>query len=1195
MSQQQESLFSSLTPEVLPKEKLEIYYDAFEYAFSSPEVKNLAITGTYGSGKSTIIRSIQNNFQSFHFLNVSMASFNDDELKKRRNSSFSSENGKDELERLLELSILQQIFYHVKPSEIPDSRFKRIKSITKDDLVFFSLQAIIWLISILFIFLPKQIPFINNFKNIEILRTVAFIVFFWGIWYLIIHLRRVYNNSKVNKLNIQSGEFELDKEVEQSILNKNIDEIIYFFEITKFNVVVFEDLDRFDNKEIFSKLREINLLLNNSKQVGKKVIFIYAIRDDLFEDESRTKFFDFIIPVIPFINYSNSKEILGRSIDNMSIEHKPSKKFIKEISVYIHDMRFLKNVLNEYRIYENKIGSNLNQDKLLSLIFFKNFYPEHFANIHDNNGVLNRIFMKRNHFIREKVQLLRNQIDEIGGELEKIEINRPKDQQTLWLQYVDEIRKQLKLSLGLIVKGHSFIEYSDLYDCSNEIQKLIIESDDLEGRFIQNLDTYPIYLKNQKSGVSFRDIEKLVNPNFSFLKRIDLISGAIKEKHYEEIRDKENIINKIKFDEFSNIVENIDLKDFLKDISNSKPLIFLIRNGYIDEHFMSYVSYFHPYSLKQQDNDFLEAVYSDMNLGFNHPLQNTINLIETIDIRHFNFNRIFNFTLLTQLIESKNNESSKFKVYMDKLSDGSTASYEFILAYIDHSFNPAFIEILVDKWKGLWKYIERDTKLTKEKKTDLLTKIIQFGETQAVFELSVNSNLKPFLEDHKDILTLMDNPDTSQKFINIVSKLGVKFSSIDPSISKSNSLLSFVYNEELYELNDHMIKIILEKLSTYKLDSESLITYSVIFGSNMDKLQEYSKRNINNLLRSIIHSGSKIEEEQDALIDILNNSELEISVLKLYLESLNTNVLYLNKIIDKKVKLILLAKNKMEATWENVDNVYNELESKLSEDLINYLNDEVNSNELSNQHGIKFDRKISLYSSILVCNELSFESYKNLVTGLNDSPWNSMDLTNLEEERVKWLIDEKVLSLSEENFVHLKENFYPENIHLLEHHRDDFKNFIFYEIDSNDLTKIIFSKILKDEVKVEFINIHKELLKELDTKTLFKILGYINLSGEYIILNPEEIAVFFQNLDFKTHETELIQLFNQNAILINEQEVKKLIGLFPMEYKKLLTPAKRLTLEKISPFIEFSKIMESNSITTRKLKTDKIILTGKYR
>ena len=49
----------------------------------------------------------------------------------------------------------------------------------------------------------------------------------------------------------------------ETIFNKNMDEIVYFFEETKYRVVFFEDLDRLENPSIFIHLRELNTLLNN--------------------------------------------------------------------------------------------------------------------------------------------------------------------------------------------------------------------------------------------------------------------------------------------------------------------------------------------------------------------------------------------------------------------------------------------------------------------------------------------------------------------------------------------------------------------------------------------------------------------------------------------------------------------------------------------------------------------------------------------------------------------------------------------------------------------------------------------------------------------------------------------------------------------------------------------------------------------
>lgn len=63
----------------------------------------------------------------------------------------------------------------------------------------------------------------------------------------------------------------------------------YIFWSLKYNVVIFEDLDRFNNIGIFERLRELNELINNSEQIDRRVVFIYAIKDDIFGDADTEK------------------------------------------------------------------------------------------------------------------------------------------------------------------------------------------------------------------------------------------------------------------------------------------------------------------------------------------------------------------------------------------------------------------------------------------------------------------------------------------------------------------------------------------------------------------------------------------------------------------------------------------------------------------------------------------------------------------------------------------------------------------------------------------------------------------------------------------------------------------------------------------------------------------------------------------
>ena len=79
-------------------------------------------------------------------------------------------------------------------------------------------------------------------------------------------------------------------------------------------------MDRFGSPDIFLKLRELNQLLNESKIVSRNIVFVYAVKDDIFLNEERTKFFDYITTVIPVINPSNSKDILKAALNERGLE-----------------------------------------------------------------------------------------------------------------------------------------------------------------------------------------------------------------------------------------------------------------------------------------------------------------------------------------------------------------------------------------------------------------------------------------------------------------------------------------------------------------------------------------------------------------------------------------------------------------------------------------------------------------------------------------------------------------------------------------------------------------------------------------------------------------------------------------------------------------------------------------------------------
>ena len=125
----------------------------------------------------------------------------------------------------------------------------------------------------------------------------------------------------------------------------------------------------FNNLKIFQQLRELNIKLNNTlvsesfsrttktfskiinflshknknkvvKAKDKKWTFVYLLRDDIFSDPNdRVKFFDLIIPVVPYVTTTNSAIKLKNLF--RSQHEKIDEKLFDILGTYIGDYRLL--------------------------------------------------------------------------------------------------------------------------------------------------------------------------------------------------------------------------------------------------------------------------------------------------------------------------------------------------------------------------------------------------------------------------------------------------------------------------------------------------------------------------------------------------------------------------------------------------------------------------------------------------------------------------------------------------------------------------------------------------------------------------------------------------------------------------------------------------------------------------------------
>lgn len=1031
--------FDDLTPTIIENEFT--YTSAIFWALRNKNIKNIAITGSYGSGKSSIIKTFKKKYKQFDYLNISLATFEDiievvESTPKKKEQKLE----RDELNQKIELSILQQMLYIEKSKTLPNSRFKRIRNLKTRNLYLNTLFGFLTLFGYVFLFHKELFLkvcltsefFIVNTDKLEVISGILILV---GIFYLIKSFTKTFSDFKFSKINLK-GDVELNREIsDNSILNKNLDEIIYFFERTNYNVVFIEDLDRFREPEIFTKLREINLLVNLSKQVNNHIVFIYALKDEMFVDGNRTKFFDFIVPVIPVINSSNSYGILSDKLKDYKID----EILLDDISLYIDDMRLLKNIINEFKIYFEKLNNEAKIDlipnKLFSFIIYKNLYPEDFAKLHRNEGMVYDVFNSDINEVKKGFIVKNN--DEIEEKIDP-KIDKIK---SLKIKNISDLRKLYILKLfEKLPKEATFINLSQKFSI-NQIEDLIsdeffeeVKSKNkysyIEERYNNSWSRYD-ELNPKEISLTFKQIEDEVDLNFNYTERVNLISQNENNEIDSYNKQKQIVkedINKIRR---SSVEETLKISNSInginEELKKSDILIYLIRKGFIAEDYFDYISIFYDLKITRNDKNFILSIRNNKPLAIDYKLNKFDEIIKKIK-DDYGREAVLNIDLINFLIE--NNEPNSILELFEQFNNQTERTNNFIENYLlSGKYISEFVKYICISFHGFWDLIEA-LSLSIDDKDFVLKKILLNVDFEDVIKLNENKKLYNYISNKADFLNLIN--EKSENVENILKQLEIKFKfPLDCNVNED--LFDFIYKNNLYEINEKMIEhVVIEKTEEdIVVDNLKTSNYSTILDSKCNYLIKYINGKIESYIYNVfLKIETNINESEKNIIDLLNNKILDDDAKLSIVNKENFVLTDLSDIKDNILQIELLSENKVKPTWENVITYsdYDEFE----ETIITYLNTKENYSLLSELDfkDVKFDTDLKeiFFKNLVSANTLNNEAYEHLVKNI-DKSIEKIDFENLDDTKIEIIINNGIIEFNKENFEDLKK--FSKNLQIL--------------------------------------------------------------------------------------------------------------------------------------------------------------------
>lgn len=410
-----------------------LYYDLLARAIKADGVRNVALTGAYGTGKSSVLAELLKE-RGDEVVELSLSTIAPLPRDAVGEPKGSTSGGDASRTNLIQKEIVKQLLYRLPSDKTPRSRFRRTSAPNRKREWRVALAVGLAVISLALVLGLLQ-------PSVELVVPEPW----WRRWIAYVLLAgiavgaawltgRLVGSRPTMSASVGTGLTSVTLSNDSgTYFDEYLDEIVYFFQASKAKIVVIEDIDRFEDVQVFDTLRALNGLLNSSRALTP-IVFVYAIRDSVFEQigsagdpsgdtdqakkavelASRTKFFDVVIPVVPFVTADNARDLMSGVMNTTGVTIDPA--LIRLAARHTADMRLIHNIRNEFEVYRDRLVLpedhvyGINDDLVFAMVVYKNTHLADFERIRHKESTLDTLYVKWRELVRENLKVETNRL-----------------------------------------------------------------------------------------------------------------------------------------------------------------------------------------------------------------------------------------------------------------------------------------------------------------------------------------------------------------------------------------------------------------------------------------------------------------------------------------------------------------------------------------------------------------------------------------------------------------------------------------------------------------------------------------------------------------------------------------------------------------------------------------------------------------
>ena len=442
-----------------------------------------------------------------------------------------------------------------------------------------------------------------------------------------------------------------------------------------------------------------------------------------------------------------------------------------------------------------------------------------------------------------------------------------------------------------------------------------------------------------------------------------------------------------------------------------------MEKGYIDEKYFFYISIFQEGRLTPSDQEFLLSIKFNAPKEFDYKLQEIPSLIQNLSIVDYDHKGILNKDLLEFCLLHE--DEYEYEIKCDAILKQMVVHEQYIdLLYKfmqEGDCVPTFIKRLVHIDKNVWKSLDMDMKHTNKDKDMVISTMFRYADISDIRTVNISYPFNTYINDNNNYFELFENIDQA-RVRKLLDLLDLKVQSL---IDDSNAAdtYSYIYENNMYALTLDNVKVIF-KHNELPVDNLDSAIYTSIEETELNELQDYVHQELLAIVENLMLASSNTHESSDTIVSLMEEDIQTSDIIKLIKHN-DTLWDDCKNITDQNVVSTLFVENKIKMTFENVkyycscigswniDNILTAFMNRNEEKSMEEFTKLVESNDA---------HEIELLLSVVQADDIKDNiAYSVFNNHCLIDVW-SKNLSQLNVKRVRYVVDEGIISISPSNY-----------------------------------------------------------------------------------------------------------------------------------------------------------------------------------